>query len=389
MELEAVTSAQGLLALRQEWDALLRQTDGPVFQTPEWFSAWWEVFGPDLEIRGFVARSAGRLIGIVPLMIHSVRAGPLRIRRLTVAGEHGPFGEYQPIVLPGYEFDLSSSLAPCFHRQAEEADVLDFHLLDPGSPLSRCTADALRSAGFAIRWDIASLPRVTISLPRTWDQYRAMLSYNERGILARYERALVRRGADFVDTRNALPFDTGLAELARLHTEFWSEKGTGGHFAQMPLLGKFLLRLADALAPTDRVRIMTVRKDGRALASLLVLFQGSWCHLYIGGRDPHHPLASCSPMRVLMVRAIGEAIKRGCRTADFLGGDMRYKLRLGGALGNYARLTAWQPGIRGWKGYLFASALSSRAFLDRTPVAPLAARILRGARARPGGNVNG
>jgi len=383
MELEAVSSARGLLALRPEWEDLLTQTDGPVFQTPEWFAAWWDVFGQDAEIRSFVSHSAGTLTGIVPLMIHTVRAGALSIRRLTFAGEHGPFGEYGPIVLPTHGSDLAVALASGFRRWGGEFDVLDFHLLDPTSSFSRSSTETFRSTGLTVRWNPASHPRVTIPLPPTWDRYRVMLSYNERGIIGRHERALEHHGAEISDIREGSQLGPALDELSRLHTEFWSEKGPGGHFARNPLLGKFLLRVAEYLAPTDRIRVMTVHADGKALASLFVLFQGSWCHLYIGGRDAHHPFARFSPMRVLMVRAIREAIRRGCRTADFLGGDMRYKLRLGGVQGGYARLTAWQPGIAGWKGSLFASALSARDMFDRTPAAPLAARILRRARARP------
>ena len=61
--------AADLAALRDDWRALLDSADtAEIFQTHEWMSTWWEVFGRSSERELFIItiRDGGHLIGLAP-----------------------------------------------------------------------------------------------------------------------------------------------------------------------------------------------------------------------------------------------------------------------------------------------------------------------------------
>jgi CelD/BcsL family acetyltransferase involved in cellulose biosynthesis len=81
--------AGALAALRDEWHALLMQSGGAeVFQTHEWMSTWWEVFGDqDRELFVVTVRQGGRLVGLAPFLIRRIgRWSRAQVRRLEFLG---------------------------------------------------------------------------------------------------------------------------------------------------------------------------------------------------------------------------------------------------------------------------------------------------------------
>ena len=70
MHVTLVREESDLLALRGEWDALLRSShSNGLFLTWEWISTWWRIYGDGRALHLLAARDdGGRLIGLAPLM---------------------------------------------------------------------------------------------------------------------------------------------------------------------------------------------------------------------------------------------------------------------------------------------------------------------------------
>lgn len=75
LALEVLASESQAEALLNEWKELWnRASSKTVFQRPEWLMPWWRHLGTG-EMRIICCRSEGRLVGILPLTVHSADGG--------------------------------------------------------------------------------------------------------------------------------------------------------------------------------------------------------------------------------------------------------------------------------------------------------------------------
>lgn len=74
IQIRRVDDLEALWPRRAEWNALVaRSQTNSAFQTFEWHSSWWRVFGGDVQLLLLLAESDGQMVGVAPLMVSDRR----------------------------------------------------------------------------------------------------------------------------------------------------------------------------------------------------------------------------------------------------------------------------------------------------------------------------
>jgi CelD/BcsL family acetyltransferase involved in cellulose biosynthesis len=308
-EIEEISTAAGLEALRPEWLALWdRMPAATPFQSPAWLLPWWRRFG-DGELLTLALRSRGELAGLVPLYVHFDG----NLRKLLPLGVG--VSDYLDPLLEG---DHAAAVLEHLRRRADRFDRLDLENLGPGSPLLEAAAPGWRDqvrdgepcpvlhlpdGGSALR-------RAAPRLARTSYYFRRA----ERLGPASFEKAARDTLPEFVEA------------LFALHAARWRERGQPGVLAdaQVQALHR---EAAAALLELGWLRLHGLRIDGRLVAVLLGFADRFRLHFYISGFDPALPHPSLGSL--MIGHAVESAAREGLREFHFLRGGEPYKYAWG------------------------------------------------------------
>jgi CelD/BcsL family acetyltransferase involved in cellulose biosynthesis len=312
---QEIHNVDELEALRPEWSALWNRCPSATpFQTPEWLLPWWELFGTG-QLAALAFRSGGTLAGVAPFWIDG------GVLRLMGAG----ISDYLD-VLVAPECRKAAAEALWRHVLQLPWQRCEFTDLPPDSLLLETPPPRLE----AVVRPCAVCPVLTLPPAR-------------RRSIRRYRRFLGP-----LENASAQTLDEFLDALFRLHGARWSGRGGSGVLTT-PVLQVFHRRAAAGLLAAGRLLLCGVRLEG-SLAAVIHGFQGHgriWT--YLSGFDP--AAARFSPGTVAMSLALEQAARAGCREADFLRGDERYKYAWGARNRSTFRLearlrayTVWESG---------------------------------------------
>lgn len=300
------------------WNGLLARSASPVvFQTWQWQTNWWNIFGRGRQLRLLqVTDARGQLVGVLPLY---AEPGPtLRL----VGGVD--VSDYLDLLAPrGREEEVWAALLQ--HRAAEH-DVWDLHCLRAASPSVAVLQSLAPTCGLSVRVEreerCPALP-----LPATWEVYLGRLSGKDRHELRRKMRRLGRElpGAVVRSSTDPAGLDAGMGEFLTLHRK--SKLGKA-RFMDPPM-AEFFRAVAADLAPLGWLRLWFLEAGGTPLAACLCLEYGGSVGLYNSGFDPDR--GALSPGIVLLAHVLKDAIERGLTRFDFLRGEEPYKHAFGAA----------------------------------------------------------
>lgn len=336
MQIEEITTTEGLEALRAEWTGLWeRCPDATPFQSPEWLLAWWRHLG-----RGWLwtlaLRCKGRLAGLAPLFVHRPYGLPLRCVSILGTG----VTDYLDVLMERACQD--SAVGFLLEHLAEHSarwDYCDFEQLRQGSPLlSEGTDGALLSC--------VSVQEVcpVLALPEDPGSLRARLPAGLRKNLRYYERRLAREDEARFERADETNVEALLDALFRLHQERWNRRLLPGCFARGPVR-RFHKEVTAAFLERGWLRLDLLRIGGRPVGALYCFLCRGRVYYYAAGlaRDA----ARISPGSLLIAHALEEAIRNGAAEFDFLRGNEPYKYRWGARdRTNYRRLL-WNSSPRG------------------------------------------
>ncbi len=146
IEVEEIRHLDALAALKQPWESLLADYPGAtVFLTHGFACAWWRAFGASNRLRILLFRSAGRIIGIAPLMqrLQWHLGAPTRclspLRNKHVLRED--------LLLPEQPGACLDAMLGYLANRRWQWDRLSFSNVPEHSPLFGLLADAARSQG--------------------------------------------------------------------------------------------------------------------------------------------------------------------------------------------------------------------------------------------------
>jgi CelD/BcsL family acetyltransferase involved in cellulose biosynthesis len=373
-----ITHSGEVDGLTEDWNRLHDRARGTVFQTHDWLSEWWHVYGGQFALRILTGWVDGTLVGVFPAFIQTMSFTLFPLRRMRFMGEHIVVGEYMPLVDPSFASEFAAAAAEyCAGQLASgECDALDFNHFPIGSAFMIAFVAEVRARGFAVRHTPQSTARIVMNLPGGWQEYLHGLRGSERRQLLRSEAALEREGVTFqcVDcAQDPAAFDS----LVELHTKVWRAKGQEGHFRSWEGFEEFQRRVTGRLGRKGNAFMYFLTKNGERLAAIEAFRMHDQLCLYLGGRDPNHVLARHGLGKAIVGRAVKDALARGLTVCDLQQGMSDYKMRLGGARSWYSRAVAYPAGLRGTKGRVLIAAFALRRWVEQTPLKRLVPRIKR------------
>ncbi len=339
-----IESAEDFLSLRTGWDQLLAECSYPsAFCSWEWAWEWWRHFCADdpARCRLLVAQAYGpdgTLIGLAPFHFPATHAGPLRLRPLRPLGTR----------------------MHCQVDDMTEEPILLLHRACPSEALAGLWA-ALRTAPGRADWDLVHLRRMrraddpdlrsvwrrlpgtapflltrplrrlgqTRALPGSWPEFRASLGKSMRDNAAYYPRLLTRHGHDWSVQIARTPSEVACAvpTLIRLHGRR-AESGHGpAHVDHLPgdAQKRFLEDVLVRLAGQGMAAVAVLRIGGTPIAAQAVLQAGGRLTFYYSGFDTDWH--RYSPVTVLHLALLKDAIERGVTSVDYLPGVEPWKTR--------------------------------------------------------------
>jgi CelD/BcsL family acetyltransferase involved in cellulose biosynthesis len=306
-------------ALRDVWDELLAaDVDATPFASPEWHSAWWQVWGDSVEPWLAVVHDGNDVCALAPLAL--TRHGPMRALR-PLTGDHG--GHWDIVARPATRPEAYTALAHALARHRTDWDTLILRGLPPTSPLG----GALQAEGLRVRTPPLQ-PCPGLELPQTFDEYLALLPRNRRENLRRHLRRLDGGTVSLHEIRGNQELGETITAGHALRVRQWAERGKtlyGLH--RTSEFRDFLVAAARLLVPKGRMLVWEMRQ-GEALAGVhLNLVDDHTFYVYIPAFDP--AFARLGIGKIATAFGIRASIEAGRRMFDFGTGGDAYKYFFG------------------------------------------------------------
>jgi CelD/BcsL family acetyltransferase involved in cellulose biosynthesis len=352
LRLEIVTAAEGIAARAAALEACVAATGADVYFTPGWLAAWLGTWGREGRLRLLLAWEGAALAGFLPVILDTVRAGPVPVRVARLAGTY-PGQAVMGLPLP--PADRPGAAAACLAamlRQLagpERVHAIALSPLSQGLPGLDALRAAAGQAGLGIAAEDWSRQHTVIRLPDRFETWLDGLSKNRRRA---YRKDAAGLGAQGALRLQALPPEAaageGLAALVALHARQWQAAGKAGHFADWPEALPFARAVLPRLGPDGRAWIDEHRAGEALLSALCGFRQGPRAYLWVSGRTLDPDLLRLGVGRVGLIERLRALIEAGVREVEAGAGEYDYKLGLGGTPVAMGRLVLAAPGA-GWR----------------------------------------
>jgi hypothetical protein len=302
LALEIVTTDDGLLDLRPDWEAMhaaVGAADGVAmnpFTSWGFTWAWWRarrgdrrVARPKLRLHVVVLRDAGQQVrAILPFVQARWGVGPLAFRALRIFGfGPSPADLRGPLVWPGWEAAVARSLASVWRRHEIDADLLIVDGLAENAPLTRRFEALARTHRW--RWG-PEVPNHVLPLPDDWATYRRAARGHLRKSLRHGYNSLKRDGHAWTFEMVTDPgaIDAAVKDVFRLHAARADPSLKPRHrdYYAHRVDRSTIRSVAAALTPQGRFGVARLWIKGRVVAARIVFIGSGAIYLHDAGADP-------------------------------------------------------------------------------------------------------
>ena len=313
--MEESVELDSFVSLETTWQALLGTcTTKHIFLTPQWQSAWWQVFGNDYELMLLSIHDEQRLVGIAPFKRQD--------GKISFIGSPDVCDYMDFIARQGWEDYV-------FSRLLDYLEKLEWRSIELNSLLQQSLAlkffvPLVQQKGYKIEIKQMNVS-LQLILPSSWDGYLGLLKTKDRHELRRKLRRLEQaQSVNYlaITQKRLLPqamesfftlFQMSNAEKAQFMTEKKRE---------------FFTTMVSSLAEKDNIRLSFIEVAGARTSATLCFDYNDDIYLYNSAYNPAY--SSLSVSLLLKVFNIKEAIDHGKKYFDFLSGNEAYKYDLGG-----------------------------------------------------------
>lgn len=328
-----VTTDQQLEALVPAWHELLADSAqaGPMLE-PCWLVTWWRHYGRGRALACGVFEAEGRLVGLAPFCLRSHSYGRLlAYRRLEFLGStanepDAVCSEYLDLIARrGFEDVVVTHCARAL--MAGEFGVWQECVLEAmdGAAIGHQLLRRLGNLGARFEASVSDTAPY-VELPTDWNSYLASLPKKRRQSLKyalRDFEAWASSGYALHRATDAGSLAEGMAHLVALHGERWRKDNHRGAFAAQRFLGFQTDYAALALA-LGQLDLVWVTVAGEPVAVQYNLLGRDKIYFYQSGRKIGVPRTVRLGI-VMLIFALQNAIAKGYREFDFLGGESAYK----------------------------------------------------------------
>jgi CelD/BcsL family acetyltransferase involved in cellulose biosynthesis len=317
IEVELIEDRQRIPFSAREWNALsARSETHTIFQTYEWFDAWWSVFGGRNDLFFLILKNRGDIIGFAPFMLRRIGPG---LRQLELIGTGN--ADYLDLVLAADRLEALRAVFAFLRARAHRWVRVKLVNL----PVTSSTWQFLREHGpsLGLYWtEEASASCPSLRIEGHEEEARRMTQkYSMRRPLNWFTRqgaVRFRRLETLSEIEEALPrfFDQ--------HIRRWHSVGRHSLFED-PRQRAFYLRLAHNLQGTGWLHFSAVELSGEPLAFHYGFDYDGALIWYKPSFEVRH--AERSPGLLLIGQLIEDAVSRGKRELDFTVGEESFKQR--------------------------------------------------------------
>lgn len=317
---QLVTDVAAFVRLEPEWnDAVRRAGLAHPFLVHEWLRTWWECFGAGRGLHLVIAREAGRIVGIAPLLIDQVHMYGLPVRRLDVLhNDHTPRADW---IVASSRPQIYEALWSAILASGDHWDLLQLSRFTDDSPTSAAIRLLAHRDGCLTgtwRGDVSPYLDLSVGWERYWASRSAKFRSNLRNRLARLSRFGEAR-LEVLDDADA----DAHADAFRLEASGWKADSRTS-ISSTAAVQRFYTLLASRAARSGWLRLMFLTVGGRRIATSYSACVDNTLFLIKTGYDPE--FAGCAPFKLLTYFAIQHACAEGLGEVDFLGDAEPWKL---------------------------------------------------------------
>lgn len=326
------------LTHQEPWQELVEHSpQATPFQTWEWQSTWFKHFGRASKPLFWALYDGETLVGWMPMVVSRRTWSSLR------AMGSGPSDILGPIAREGYEQAVAEEFSKWLQGRAV-ASVYDIHQIRENNPLSQKWTQPIEQANCLV-----------LNLPKSWDDYLAMLGKSLRFDVRKLDKKPFATGEARIVTVTEENWEWGLEWLFTTHKLRWKERHLPGAFlGKQQAFHKEWLPLA---LKQGMIWLSIMEFDGKVVGAVYAMNLHKRVFFYQAGFDP--TFKTLSPGTMLVAHTIRRAISENKEEFDFLRGDEGYKRRWQPQqeLKNLRLLSARKPILgpigSGWTSFAF------------------------------------
>lgn len=328
---EVLTNWDAVRAMQPEWDGFVAATRADLYFTCDWCRTWWQFYGQRYRLHILLLRQAGRLVGLLPMMIDRLWLGPVPLKLAKIVGS-----DFTTVV---FEPPVEAACAEAVYAAALR------HLLEHAG------CDAVRLAPLSgyrphreqIRRACASDPRhlrlvrdrdINVHnmqrLPASYDAYLASLPRKHRSELYRVRRQFEGRYSLLRETiDDPARVEAAFDEFLAMHQARWLADGRPGYFGELPRSEAFNRELIRALSPKGFVWMTRLQADGQTIAWEYDFAFNGMLYGWLGARRTDEPWGRMNVSRLSMLGLFETCMQRGIHLIDVGAGAYPYKRGMG------------------------------------------------------------
>lgn len=337
LQVESYDSFAQLEALQQQWDDFAESMGSEIFLTYDWCRLWWKHYGKGRDLRIYIFRRDGELVGILPLFFERIRQGPFSVKAGKIVGSDYTPAQFSPAI----DRDCIRGVLQRFYELSAK-DKWDILHLGPIAGLYHHYED-LKNASeelLGCSYRIAAKDgqvQTYFTLPETWDKYLAGLNRRERTKIKRHYRLACKAAGDTADTvmashATADTVEGMFADFVQMHQRHWQNQMKLGHFGDWPCALEFHRELAEAQLKRDRLCLTRITLGDWCLGYKYGYVLGEHFCDFLDARSGRDEVAQVGLGRIIYSEMIRTAIQRKARYIDSMRGKYKHKLEMGGEL---------------------------------------------------------
>jgi CelD/BcsL family acetyltransferase involved in cellulose biosynthesis len=322
VRVEIVEDVGRFAALRDEWDALLSASDAGIFNAWSWLFPWYRRIGHQRGLFLLLAREdGGRLVGLMPLCLETLRVLGRPVRRLSFLGETHVGSDYLDVVaVRGREQELAELFAVELAKLRGRWDVLDLNDLDEKSPTLEVFSRVF-DAALCRRTERFVCPYEPLTPGQDFDSFLRGTARRDN-FLRRKKWLQKQDGYTLELAERPGQLAAPLAEFFRLHRLRWAEDG-GSQGIKGSGVEAFHRDATGYLAEDGRLRLFSLKVAGTTIASVYGIVHAGKFIYFQSGYDP--AWANKSVGLVLVGETFRCAHEERLSEYDFLRGTESYK----------------------------------------------------------------
>jgi CelD/BcsL family acetyltransferase involved in cellulose biosynthesis len=333
VEMSCYNSFEQAGFMKDQWDSFVEAICGDIFLTYDWCRIWWKFYGKNRDLKVFIFRNNGKLVGIIPLFFERIRLGPVSVRAAKIVGSDFTLAQFSLPLADGY-------IRPAVKKLYEliSKDTCDIIHIGPVAGLySRC--DELKNSltEFFGNSHYVLLENKNVQtyfeIANDWESQLSGISKAERKHIKQSYKHLSESSRVITSNyANSDDFEKIFNEFVKTHQSHWNKLGKAGHFEDWPDARDFHLEMAKTQLQKGRLKLLKVTAGQRCLGYEYSYKLGDIYFAILSARPEENKAGKLSLGKIIFGEFVKKSMHEKIKYIDSMQGKYEHKLRLGGKL---------------------------------------------------------